>query len=410
MGVGRQYGCILRQVRQQEGILFPNANAISRRTNVNLLSVRSMRSPMEGELGWSAVFLFSLFLVLSVNIAVCTEVADNAGTRDILENPPSSKFHMVLFTCIYGRPKLTTFILDYYASIRESLAHDENIKLDIFIAGSDPHTTAPLAARVGAGHADHPNSPLGAKHNSGLKSLRDWYLTGTYNSSASVSARPDVVVVIGSDDLLNRNFFLMARNRMAAPMTEKSSAVLDVLGLRDLHIYELSSRRLMYSKGYRKFNDPLDATIGCGRVFRWTMLERMNWTLWDGSRERSLDQSTVRLVANALGEELLDKAEAVLGFAEGVAAVDIKTGDLAGGRNIWSFDDLVAAVGRNGRLHRFRMEDDVDMFERFYWPGFATTKLAALRKEMKPDECQSPVQSISLHNRCLANQQDTCDI
>jgi hypothetical protein len=404
MGVGRQYGCILRQVRQQESILFPNANPLGRRTNVNLLSVRSVRSPVERELGWAAIGLVSLYFVLSINVAVSTEVADNAGSPDILDNHPSSPFHMVLFTCIYGRPKLTTFVLDYYASIRESLARNENIKLDIFITGSNPQTTVPLAVRIGAGHADHPNSPLGAKHNSGLISLRNWYLAGTGNASESNAARPDVVVVIGSDDLLNKNFFLMARNRMAAPNTNKSSAFLDVLGLRDLHIYELSSGRLMYSKGYRKFKDPLDATIGCGRVFRWTMLERMNWTLWEGSRERSLDQSTVRLVASDLGKELLDKAEAVLGLAEGVAAVDVKTGDLAGGRNIWSFDDLVSSAGRKGRLHRFHIEDDVDMFDRFFSPGFATTELAALRKGMIIEECKSPEKSIFMRDQCSANK------
>jgi hypothetical protein len=394
-------------MRPQKGILFPDADTICRRANVNFLPLRSMWSSVEGELGrgfrrWALVWSFvaALCVVQVTGIGTSGQQSHGStGDRDQEAIP----FHAVLFTCIYGRPHMTIFVLSYYASLRESLLAQENIKLDIFITGSDPLTTAPLAALVNAGYSDHPNSPLGSKHNFGLASLRMWYRPKQNQTREPEPAYPDAVVLIGSDDLLNREYFVMARNRMTRRTSSIPSEPLDVLGLRDLHVYELSSGRLLYTKGYRKFASSLDATIGCGRAFRWTFLERMNWTLWDGNRERSLDQSTVRLVREELRAALHNSVEAVVGLPEGVVAVDVKSGDLAGGRNIWSFGELVGAVGHRGRLHRFRQESAVEVFDRYFQPGFARTQLTALYDAMKSEGSNGSAFRLSKYRQCATH-------
>jgi hypothetical protein len=306
----------------------------------------------------------------------CLLLAAAAAAAD---DPAPARFHIVLFTCIYERPLLTEFVLRHYAGLAAPLAAEDAVDLDLFITGSDASTTAPLAARVGATHANFPNSPLGAKHNAGLAALRDHYV-------ARGGPPPHAVVIVGSDDLLNRRFFTVARARMT---DATRGAPLQLLGLRDLYLYDLaaaaSGGRLAHTRGYRRSTDPLAATVGCGRVFSWPLLERLRWTLWDGERDRSLDQSTVRRVADALGGQVAAVAEAVAGAAMGVVAVDVKTGGLVGGRNIWSYDDIVGAGGRKGRLHPFRAVASAPFFDEHFGPGFEADQLRPLLARMLAD-------------------------
>lgn len=286
-------------------------------------------------------------------------------------------FHVVVFTCIFGREQLTDFVLGYYADLAQSLAADDHIQLNLFITGSDAASTASLASRYGAHFAVFPNSPLGAKHNGGILALRDHFLSTNH-------PLPHGVVIIGSDDLLNHRFFTMTRDRMS---DASRAAPLQLLGVRDLYLYDLSAAasggRLAYTKGYRSFSDALAATVGCGRVFTWALLERMDWQLWDGERERSLDQSTVRRVRAALGAELENVAEAVVGRDVGVVAVDVKTGGIEGGTNIWSYNDIVTAVGPKGKLHRFREVESKPFFDEYFGENFEETTLQPLLARMR---------------------------
>jgi hypothetical protein len=335
---------------------------------------------VEGKLGslafdFSIVHCFVALLVVALSLPTSVCAADVAG--DV--GGETARFRIVLFTCVYERAQLTEFVLEHYAGLATPLAAEDAVDLDIFITGSDAATTAPLAARFGAAYADFPNSPLGAKHNSGLAALRDHH-------TAADAPLPHAVVIVGSDDLLNRRFFTLTRDRMQDP---SRAAPLLLLGLRDLYLYDLSAAatggRLAYTKGYRRFADPLAATVGCGRVFAWPLLQFLDWTLWDGERERSLDQSTVRRVAEALaqvGGGVAAAAEAVMGAEDGVVAVDVKTGGLPGGRNIWSYDDIISAVGAKGKLHRFRSVGAAPFFDEHFGVGFEADALRPLLRRM----------------------------
>lgn len=333
--------------------------------------MREVRPPVEGKLA-----RLLIVLALCLKLAVSVASANVLGAAADGDDPGSARFRIVLFTCVYGRAQLTEFVLAHYAGLVGKLAAEDHVDLHIFITGSNAATTAPLAARFGAAHADFPNSPLGAKHNSGIAALRDHH-------TAATAPLPHAVVVIGSDDLLNRRFFTLARERF---LNSSRAEPLQLLGVRDLYLYDLAAAakggRLAYTKGYRRFADPLAATVGCGRVFAWPLLERLGWELWDGERERSLDQSTVRRVAAALGGDVVAAAEAVMGAEHGVVAVDVKTGGLAGGRNIWSYDDIISAVGAKGKLYRFRSVPAAIFFDEHFGAGFEGDALRPLLDRM----------------------------
>lgn len=298
------------------------------------------------------------------------------ATNPETDGEDGTPFHAVLFTCVYGRETLTEYVLRYYAGVREALLENHGMVLDMFVTGSDNQTTPILARRHGAAFADHPNSPLGAKHNLGLASMRDHYI----RCDEGPCFHPDVVIIVGSDDILNEAFFVHVRNAFRRrPMSQPLHAV----GLRDLYVMDLASQRLAYTRGYRTYTSPLDATIGCGRVYTWELLAQMSWKLWDDDRERSLDQSSVRRVAALLGPEVSTACVALSGRKHGLAAVDIKTSGFQTGTNIWSFDDLISAVGKKGRLYPFKHIDEPNRaLDEHFGTDFTTEWIQKLRAAM----------------------------
>ncbi|KAI0567212.1 hypothetical protein FGB62_4g062 [Gracilaria domingensis] len=200
-----------------------------------------------------------------------------------------------------------------------------------------------MAEKYNAGYSIFPNSPLGAKHDKGLASLRDFYVN---KSSGQEEALPDAVTIFGSDDVVNKEFFLQVRDLL------RRTPGVHVVGLEDLYFHDLKTKRLVYTRGYKSFQVPISGTLGCGRVYSWAILEDLDWHLWDNDRERGLDQSAVRNVLNRfplIGEVSV----ALFGAQQGIVAIDIKSDGYDTGTNIWRFDEVIAAVGKNGRLHDF---------------------------------------------------------
>ena len=259
-------------------------------------------------------------------------------------------FGVVVYICVWQRPQLTNFVLSHFHSLRSPL-RERNIDLQLFIAGSENSTIA-TASRFDAGHIIVPNSPLGAKHEKGLQAIREHFKKQM--QAGTRSFLPHAVTVFGSDDVVNEQFFILMKKLMFDHWN-----ACHVLGLRDLYFMDLKTKRLVYTRGYRSFQTPLAGTLGCGRVYSWKLLETLNWRLWDPDRERGLDQSATRNVLRRLSM-VGEISRALVGKEEGVAAIDIKTDSFTRGRNIWGFDQVVKAVGKNGRFHEFE-DGDFDL-------------------------------------------------
>lgn len=243
-------------------------------------------------------------------------------------------FKIVIYTCLWQRPLLTEFVLDHYVSLKPMLFQTHDIHLDVFTVGSEGEKSAAIAAKFNASYVEHQNQPLGAKHNFGLSVLR--------------KKIPDVdaVVIIGSDDILNHQYFVTVKDLMT-----RKSQPMHMVGLKDLFFYDLGTKELVYTRGYRSVTTEVAATIGLGRALSKNLLDCIDWFLWDPERNHGLDQSTVRrLLRNVIGVDYVSTA--VLGKENGIVAIDIKT-DSVGGTNIWAFDKVLKAVGKGGRLYEF---------------------------------------------------------
>ena len=271
-------------------------------------------------------------------------------------------FTVVVYTCLWQRPVLSDFVFGHYAGQRERLLREHNVALELYVVGSEGNHSASLAKKHSAGYVEHMNNPLGAKHNYGLSALKEKI------------PHLDAVVVVGSDDVLNDRFFIRVRKLMTDPANK-----IHLVGLRDLFFYDIASERLAYTRGYRVVKTDVAAAIGLGRTFSRSVLDAMNWTLWDPERNRGLDQSAVRrLMRNIIGID--EVSIALVGREEGIFAMDIKTKD-AGGTNIWGFDAVIEAVGKNGRFYDFEEFDSKAELDRAFGADFVT-KIGKLKDQM----------------------------
>lgn len=387
MGASGQYRSRMRQMRSSESFFLSDADAVSGRTNVDVLPVRRLRLSVERKLKRANLVKSVSFFVVAA-LSFCSEDVHAQDYLDSVGVPDRSEVRtFVLFACIHERLALTRLVLRHYARMRDEFLVSNNIKLLLFVTGSDPVSTQGIADEVNAAFSIYPNSPLGAKHNAGLRAIRSWCTPMHQDAAqdASVMGRRvhcdgpvNGVIVIGSDDILNGRYFLEIRSRLE---DNNANISLDAVGVRDLHIYDLATDRLAYTRGYRKRSAGMSSTIGCGRVFTWSLLERMRWELWDDEKDRGLDQSCVRRIESYLGTAAFRNCVAIMGRSNGIVVVDIKSAGLDGGRNIWNFDDIVSAVGSKGPLHRFRFVQAESFFSKEFGDQFAA-ELAALRQEM----------------------------
>lgn len=309
---------------------------------------------MEGKL--ARLFFRCVFIAL-----LLLSVAHSAE----IPNP----FRVVVFMCVWKRPKLTHFVLQHYNAMKPELLSDHNIALDVFIAGSDNTSTPHTAVQFGTGYAVHPNHPVGSKHNRGMQSLRDHY-------RRAAGDLPDAVTIMGSDDLINAQFFVKTKELMT-----RSENNMHIVGLRDIYFFDLHSLRLMYTPGYREFVTPVSGTVGCGRAFSWAMLDTLDWELWDGARDRSLDQSSVRRILK-LVPQISEVSMALTGLEHGIATVDIKTDAFEEGGNIWGFQHIIKAVGKDGPLHEFQEKDAAEVMDGAFGRDFVKDQVARLRMSM----------------------------
>jgi hypothetical protein len=105
----------------------------------------------------------------------------------------------------------------------------------------------------------HPNNPLGEKWQHGVQVARE--------------LEADPLIVNGSDDLLSGDFF------------GKTADILKddfhFIGLKSWYIYDM--------RKVHRFNYMANLPLGGGRVYSKKMLERINYSLFDKSRDRHLD-------------------------------------------------------------------------------------------------------------------------
>ncbi len=211
---------------------------------------------------------------------------------------------------LWRRPILTDAILAQL----ETVAALKGIDLEVVCVGSEGAASHALAERHGFHYVEHPNQPLGAKHNAGLNFLRDKDFTH--------------LMVIGSDDLINNKALIQLTAEV------KARPQLDLVGFRDMYVLSCLSSRAMYWGGY---SNSSTRTIGAGRLVRRKVVEELGWQLWKPSATRNLDSSMMRNLKNKRKKTTVS----ALNLGRGSMLCDVKSAE-----NIWSFTDMGATARR----------------------------------------------------------------
>lgn len=115
----------------------------------------------------------------------------------------------------------------------------------------------------------HPNNPLGAKWQAGVERARD------------IGA--EILVINGSDDILHPSFFVI----VPALMEEG----FHFIGLKSWYVYDM--------KKVYKFDYLANLPLGGGRAYSKEMLRTINYSLFDISRDRHLDDLAYGNVLNS---------------------------------------------------------------------------------------------------------------
>lgn len=215
-----------------------------------------------------------------------------------------------VLTCIWKRANLTNIILNYYKKLKQELL-EHNIALELVAVGSEGNTSKALCVQNDFDYIEAPNSPLGYKWNSGLVSLK--------------YKKIDAVVIIGSDDLLNKEIFLLYKEAIL------SGAL--YVGFSQIYIYDLQGNKILLLKNYG--NDVV-RTVGLGRCIHNYYLDMVNWKLWSNKIDKGLDRDmTLRLTNYKSFKENALKHLRFSCESNAFYPVDIKTDT-----NIWTYSHI----------------------------------------------------------------------
>lgn len=202
---------------------------------------------------------------------------------------------ITIVTAIWGRDELTKIVLAYYSDLAVLLA-EEGISLHLCCTGSVGEHSRAITNGAGWHYTEHQNNPVSQKFNAVFK--------------AAEATNPDLVVLIGSDDLISPEVF-----RFYAATVKPTHPCL--VGLKDLYFYSISEGQTLHFPGY---GDPAPKTIGAGRCYSRHILNMLQWQPWGNEQlNRGLDSaSTARMRRMGIYEQSYTMAE-----TSGIA-VDIK--------------------------------------------------------------------------------------
>lgn len=150
---------------------------------------------------------------------------------------------VAIVTCLWQRPEITDVVQDYYANYFDDCT---------LIAAKTEGDPQPVNTAWHYCYAE--NKPLAQKFNAAFLEAR--------------KHSPDIVVLIGSDDLISYSLIEYYK-RVYSPNDTY------LLGLKDLFYHDIRTRRTIHWHGLPSRYKSMP--IGCGRVFSRNILDRMGW-------------------------------------------------------------------------------------------------------------------------------------
>ncbi len=201
---------------------------------------------------------------------------------------------LLIVTTLYKRPELTGIILKYYHKLK--LKHQD---ISLLACGSSEEDRL-IASLNGWDYVSAPNAPLAQKHNRLFRAAREYIF--------------DCIMLIGSDDLISEEIIEHYMNNYAWNYPS-------MVGFNMLHFYSVVEKKLIYFKGFPD-DTTFRLTMGAGRLFSRSILEKMDFNLWNESKlNRGLDSVvSTYLKYNRIGEEEIKMSDIPDGMI-----LDIKT-------------------------------------------------------------------------------------
>lgn len=169
-------------------------------------------------------------------------------------------------------------------------------ELQVFIVGSEGEKSKSLAKKHGFRYLEYDNKNLSNKHNAACLAAR--------------TARPDYVLFLGSDDILNPDTYSHLETLMESGF--------DFIGMTDFYFYDMVSKKSAYWGGY--IDKRKGHTVGAGRVVSAKLMFKWQWRPFESRHQRVLDDSMQQKIAKA------NIKSAVFSLKEkGLYAVDVKS-------------------------------------------------------------------------------------
>lgn len=165
------------------------------------------------------------------------------------------KPRIAVICCMYGRHVLTDYVFNYYRQMKSD-------KFDLIkvACGSEGDISKNIAKKNGWHYAESENMPLTTKHDNLI------YFTKQF--------KPDCVVLIGSDDLLQKELFEFYADYLI-PNKE-----IECFGWKDCYVYGLHTNEALYWPGYSDYQRK-PFTTGLARYYSKSLLDRLQWHIWD---------------------------------------------------------------------------------------------------------------------------------
>lgn len=219
-----------------------------------------------------------------------------------------SKIKVAFISCAYKRPEVSLMFKKNLLKLQQSFCDDCDF-INILIDSEDSNKEVFGYDKSFIYH-NYANLPLSDK----------WL----YTLDVLKENDFDYVFIIGSDNTIDDKIFERYISQMKKGV--------DIIGITDMHIYDLIGREMYYWGGYPKKHKRHGETIGLGRCFSKRVIEQMDFKLWDKGLNKGLDGNMRQKL------EILDDTFTSYAFSSkglGVAC------DIKGGFNVSELKDFL---------------------------------------------------------------------
>lgn len=180
---------------------------------------------------------------------------------------------VTIATMIWRRPE----VFECFAvGVKNLIQSFPEIEFEVVAVGSEGEHSFQLAFNHGFTYHEYPNDNLGKKAQFRLDKVKE--------------TDPDYVLFLGSDDILTPSAFAYCIRHMNNRIEH----------IAPFDIYYLNRKRLYYSEGYRVGHHRHGEPVAPGRLLSASILNKLNWTLWDNSVvHRGLDSKAYARIKSA---------------------------------------------------------------------------------------------------------------